>query len=223
MNKHQQIKVFIADDHPIVLQGVSCVLSNRQEFQVVGTATNGDELTRKMLQARPNVLILDLNMPGKDYYENINWVKANAPWVKVLTYSSYHTTDLVRSLIHEGAAGYLPKSAPPAELADAIVSVFNGEIHVGMVAPAANAHSDASPAASQSALSNDDFRKRIGLSRREQEILVLISRGLSSQRIGQTLYISKHTVETHRKNILRKLDFNSSTELVKFAVQQRLV
>ena len=79
------------------------------------------------------------------------------------------------------------------------------------------------PATEHAASLPDDFRKRLGLSRREQEILVLISRGLSSQRIGQTLYISKHTVETHRKNILRKLDFNSSTELVKFAVQQRLV
>ncbi len=219
MNKHQQIKVFIADDHPIVLQGVSCVLSNRPEFQVVGVATSGDELSQKMLLAKPNVLLLDLNMPGKDFYENITWVKANAPWVKILVYTSYHSPDLVRSLIHEGAAGYLPKTASPSEMSDAIQTVFSGEIHVSMVA---HAQTDTSPAADHASL-NDDFRKRLGLSRREQEILVLISHGLSSQRIGQTLYISKHTVETHRKNILRKLDFNSSTELVKFAVQQRLV
>ncbi len=221
MNKHQQIKVFIADDHPIVLQGVSCVLSNRPEFQVVGIATSGDELTRKMLQAKPNVLLLDLNMPGKDFYENIQWVKTNAPWVKILAYSSYHSPELVRSLIHEGAAGYLPKTATPTEISDAIQCVFQGEIHVTMVA--AHAQTDATPVTEYASSLPDDFRKRLGLSRREQEILVLISRGLSSQRIGQTLYISKHTVETHRKNILRKLDFNSSTELVKFAVQQRLV
>jgi len=221
MNKHQQIKVFIADDHPIVLQGVSCILSNRPEFQVVGIAASGDELTRKMLQAKPNVLLLDLNMPGKDFYENIQWVKTNAPWVKILAYSSYHSPELVRSLIHEGAAGYLPKTATPTEISDAIQCVFQGEIHVTMVA--AHAQTDATPVTEYASTLPDDFRKRLGLSRREQEILVLISRGLSSQRIGQTLYISKHTVETHRKNILRKLDFNSSTELVKFAVQQRLV
>ncbi|MCU0346622.1 MAG: response regulator transcription factor [Saprospiraceae bacterium] len=220
MNKQQQIKVFIADDHPIVLQGVSCVLSNNPAFQVVGTAASGDELSRKLLHAKPNVLLLDLNMPGKDFYENINWVKTNAPSVKILAYTSYHTTDLVRSLIHDGAAGYLPKTATPAEIAEAIQCVSQGEIHVTMVA---HAQSDATPVTEHAASLPDDFRKRLGLSRREQEILVLISRGLSSQRIGQTLYISKHTVETHRKNILRKLDFNSSTELVKFAVQQRLV
>ncbi|MBK9013672.1 MAG: response regulator transcription factor [Saprospiraceae bacterium] len=219
MNKHQQIKVFIADDHPIVLQGVSCVLSNRPEFLVVGTAASGDELSKKMLLAKPNVLLLDLNMPGKDFYENITWVKSNAPWVKILAYTSYHTPDLVRSLIHGGVAGYLPKTATPAEICEAIQNVFAGEIHVSMVA---HAQTDATPVTDHASLT-DDFRKRLGLSRREQEILVLISSGLSSQRIGQTLYISKHTVETHRKNILRKLDFNSSTELVKFAVQQRLV
>ena len=220
MNKHQQIKVFIADDHPIVLQGVSCVLSNRPEFQVVGMAASGDELSKKMLHAKPHVLLLDLNMPGKDFYENIKWAKKNAPSVKILAYSSYHTPDLVRSLVHDGVAGFLPKSATPAEITDAIQSVFQGEIHVTMVA--AHAQTDATPVTAH-ALPTDDFRKRLALSRREQEILVLISSGLSSQRIGQTLYISKHTVETHRKNILRKLDFNSSTELVKFAVQQRLV
>lgn len=221
MNKHQQIiKVFIADDHPMILQGVSCVLSNHPVLQVVGVASSGDELSKKMLLAKPNVLLLDLNMPGKDFYENISWVKSNAPWVKVLVYSSYHTPDLVRSLIHEGAAGYLPKTATPAEMVEAIQCVFQGEIHVTMVA---HAQTDAAPTTEHATVLPDDFRKRLGLSRREQEILVLISRGLSSQRIGQTLYISKHTVETHRKNILRKLDFNSSTELVKFAVQQRLV
>lgn len=219
MNKHQQIKVFIADDHPIVLQGVSCVLSNQPEFQVVGTAASGDELSKKMLHARPNVLLLDLNMPGNDFYENINWVKTNAPWVKIVAYTSYHSPDLVRSLIHGGVSGYLPKTATPTEISDAILSVFSGEIHVSMVAQA----QPELAADTEEAALPDDFRKRLGLSRREQEILVLISRGLSSQRIGQTLYISKHTVETHRKNILRKLDFNSSTELVKFAVQQRLV
>ncbi|MBI5914490.1 MAG: response regulator transcription factor [Bacteroidetes bacterium] len=219
MNKHQQIKVFIADDHPIVLHGVSCILGKRPDFQVVGTAISGDEMAQTMLQARPNVLLLDLNMPGKDFYENIAWVKKNAPWVKVLTFSSYYSPELVRSLVHEGAAGFLPKTASPEEIAESILTVFSGEIYV---TTAGQAHSDAVPVPHHPEL-NDDFRKRLALSRREQEILVLISRGLSSQRIGQTLYISKHTVETHRKNILRKLDFNSSTELVKFAVQQRLV
>lgn len=196
------------------------MLSKIPEFEVVGTAGSGDEMSQTLLNARPNVLLLDLNMPGKDFYENIAWVKRHAPWVKILPYSTYYSPELVRSLVHEGAMGFLSKSATPAEIVEAVQMVYQGESYIS---PVANTHSDASPGPSSQFDMPDDFKKRLGLSRREQEILVLISRGLSSQRIGQTLYISKHTVETHRKNILRKLDFNSSTELVKFAVQHGLV
>ena len=221
MNKLLYTKIFIADDHPVVVQGISFLLSKQPGFEVVGSAASGDEMARTLCNARPNLLLLDLNMPGKDFYENIAWVKKHSPWVKVLVYSAYYSPELVRSLIHEGARGYVPKSAAPQELIEAILTVLTGEIYVSSVA---HAQSDNSPdPGGHHPELQDDFRKRLGLSRREQEILVLISQGLSSQRIGQTLYISKHTVETHRKNILRKLDFNSSTELVKFAVQHGLV
>lgn len=220
MNKQSHIKVFVADDHPVVLHGVSGMLAKIPDFEIVGTATSGDEMEQLLPLARPNVLLLDLNMPGKDFYENIAWVKQHAPWVKTLPYSSYYSPELVRSLIHQGAMGFVPKTATPSELVESIRTVYQGETYIS---PMASNHADAIPGLSNQLDMPDDFRKRLGLSRREQEILVLISRGLSSQRIGQTLYISKHTVETHRKNILRKLDFNSSTELVKFAVQHGLV
>jgi two-component system, NarL family, response regulator NreC len=220
MNNFQYTKIFIADDHPVVTQGISFLLSKQPEFEVVGTAASGDEMTQFLRECRPNVLLLDLNMPGKDFFENIAWVKKHTPWVKVLAYSAYYTPELVRSLIHEGARGFVPKTAAPNELIEAIQTVQTGEIYIS---PVAHAQSDNCPDPGVHPELQDDFRKRLGLSRREQEVLVLISEGLSSQRIGQTLYISKHTVETHRKNILRKLDFNSSTELVKFAVQHGLV
>jgi DNA-binding NarL/FixJ family response regulator len=220
MNKHFQIKVFIADDHPVVAYGVTCMLSKHEAIKVVGTARSGDEMQRTLPESLPNVLLLDLNMPGKDFYENIAWVKRHVPWVKVLAYSGYYSPELVKSLLQEGAKGYVPKSATPEELLEAIQTVSQGRTYLS---PMAHALSDNSPGPGYHPEFQDDFRKRLGLSRREQEILVLISRGLSSQRIGQTLYISKYTVETHRKNMLRKLDFNSSTELVKFAVQHGLV
>ncbi len=219
MNKLIYTKIFIADDHPVITLGISSLLSKQPEFEVVGTAASGDEMTRKLKNALPNVLLLDLNMPGKDFYENIAWVKKHVPWVKVVAYSAYYSPELVRSLVHEGACGFISKTASPEELVEAIHAIQQGEIYVSQVA---HAQSDCAPDPGHPEL-QDEFRKRLGLSRREQEVLVLISQGLSSQRIGQTLYISKHTVETHRKNILRKLDFNSSTELVRFAVQNGLV
>lgn len=219
MNNTYHVKVFIADDHPVVAFGVSAMLSKRAEISIVGTAQSGSEMSRLLPKACPTVLLLDLNMPGSDFYENIAWVKLHAPWVKVLAYSSYFSPELVKSLLNEGVKGYLHKSALPEELTEAVFAVARGENYVISPALSASDHSFSDVGAA----APDDFKKRLGLSRREQEVLVLISRGLSSQRIGKTLYISKHTVETHRKNILRKLDFNSSTELVKFAVQQGLV
>jgi two-component system response regulator NreC len=220
MNKQLHLKVFIADDHPVISYGVSCMLSKQAEIEVVGTAKSGEEMYLSLPKAKPHILLLDLNMPGPDFYENIAWVKEHVPWVKIIVYSSYYSPELVKSLLHEGVKGYLSKTATPSDLLEALESVSNGEAYV---LSCANAQTDNEHQAFEHPVFQDDFKKRLGLSRREQEILVLISQGLSSQRIGKTLYISKHTVETHRKNILRKLDFNSSTELVRFAVQHGLV
>lgn len=219
MNKQQHIKVFIADDHPVVALGLKCLFSKEQRIEVVGTAMSSAELFSELPKTRPTVLVLDLHIPGTDFYENIAWVKANAPWVKILAYSGYYTNDLVRCLLAEGVHGYVSKLAHPNELTEGISTVLSGET---FVAPPADSKSDNSPETNHPEL-QDDFKKRLSLSKREQEVLVLISQGLSSLNIGKTLFISKHTVETHRKNILRKLDFNSSTELVRFAVQNGLV
>lgn len=107
MNKHFPIKVFIADDHPVVVYGINCMLSKHEEFQITGAAFSGTELQKKLPESLSNILLLDLNMPDKDFYENIGWLKRNAPWVKVLAYSSYYSPELVRSLLHEGVKGYV--------------------------------------------------------------------------------------------------------------------
>ncbi len=219
MNKLQHIKIFIADDHPVIAQGIVCMLSRQPDMIVVGSANSGQEMFQALPKSCPTVLLLDLNMPGTDFYENIAWVKKHAPWVKIIVFSGYYSPDIVKSLLQEGVMGYVAKTSKPNDVIEAIQTVVEGKT---FVAPPANSQSD-NHLAPQQYERQDDFRKRLSLSRREQEVLELISRGLSSQRIGKSLYISKHTVETHRKNILRKLDFNTSTELVKFAVQQGLV
>ncbi|HFA48888.1 MAG TPA: response regulator transcription factor [Bacteroidetes bacterium] len=219
MNKQQHVKIFIADDHPVIAHGISCMLAKQANMKIVGNALSGKEMFQLLPKARPTILLLDLNMPGTDFYQNIAWVKKNSPWVKIIIFSGYYSPELVKSLIQEGASGYVAKTSKPAELIEAINSILSGKT---FVAPPANAQSDNCQNPQQNGLS-DDFRKRLSLSRREHQVLELISKGFSSLNIGKTLYISKHTVETHRKNILRKLDFNTSTELVKFAVQQGLV
>lgn len=219
MNKLHHVKIFIADDHPVIAQGLSCVFEKESNFTVVGSALNSEEMFEALPSSLPTVLLLDLNMPGNDFYENIAWVKKHAPWVKIIIFSGYYSADLVKSLLKRGISGYISKTTEPSGLIEAIHTVMNGKI---MVIPPFNSQTD-STTCTQTHELPDNFRKRLSLSRREQEVLELITKGQSSQSIGKSLYISKHTVETHRKNILRKLDFNTSTELVKFAVQQGLV
>ena len=218
MNRQKHIKVFIADDHPVIVQGVKCMLTDESNITIVGVAHSGMELQNLLPKSRPTILLLDINMPGADFYENIAWVKKEAPWVGIIVFSEYYAPDLIKSLFQAGVKGYLSKESTAKDLSEAIHTVVGGNTF--MASPGNIQFENGQP--SQPKL-KDDFRKRLSLSRREQEILELISKGLSSQGIGKTLFISKHTVETHRKNILRKLDFNTSTELVKFAVQQGLV
>lgn len=219
MDKQKRIKIFIADDHPVIAHGIKCILAEQLNIAIVGTATSSNEMFKLLSSSHPTVLLLDLNMPGSDFYDNIARVKKEVPWAKIIIFSEYYTPELVKSLIQSGVHGYVAKESKPEDLIEAISTVTEGNTYI-----AAPGHSKTDRENSQNqSLLKDDFRKRLTLSRREQEILELISKGLSSQGIGKTLFISKHTVETHRKNILRKLDFNTSTELVKFAVQQGLV
>lgn len=215
--KQTVMKVFVADDHPIVTFGVSGIIQQNSEMQLVGTAASSAELFEALPQAKPHILLLDLNMPGDDFSRNLQLLKEQFPWIKIIAYTQYSSPDLIRQLLREGVNGFLPKASTKEDLYEAILTVFKGERYVH------TSVSFAAPGESAKPSFRDDFRKRLGLSKREQEILELISKGLTSNLIGQTLFISKHTVETHRKNILRKLDFNSSTELVRFAVQQGLV
>ncbi|MBR9919746.1 MAG: response regulator transcription factor [Bacteroidetes bacterium] len=216
--KQTNINVFIADDHPVVVAGVSTLFKKAPGLNLVGSAHSSDQLFNCLPTARPQVLLLDLNMSGQDYTRNIKQLQEEFPWVKVLIYSGYQSFDLAKSLLNMGAKGYLHKSAEPVQLIEAIQAVHSGEVYYQPVRKIQPRKKDKKAGAL-----TDDFQKRLRLSKREQEILVLISKGLTSQRIGNTLFISKYTVETHRKNILRKLDLNSSTELVKFAIQQGLV
>jgi len=221
MTQEHRIRVFSTDDHPIVTTGVAAILKNDPCKELVGIAHSADEMFGLLGQTRPEVLLLDLNMPGSDYYQNIRQLKKEFSYIRILIYSAYQAPGLPRSLLNEGIEGYVLKSVLPEELLTAIELVYQGQIYfsTGIIGP----QTKTANGCRGNTMLKDDFLKSLSLSPREQEVLQLISRGFTSQLIGETLFISKYTVETHRKNILRKLDFNSSTELVKFAVQQGLV
>ena len=213
------MNIFIADDHPVITQGLSGMLARQDDLEVCGTAASTDALFAELANVQPNLLFLDLNMPGEDYTRTINLLKEQYPWIKLIAYTQYETHDLIRTLFKAGVHGYLHKSSGPDEILEAVETVHQGERFISR--RFRQSDNETIPSESPAAIV-DDFRKRLGLSKREQQIVRLISRGLTSLNISKELFISKHTVETHRKNILRKLNLNSSKELVRFAVMQGL-
>lgn len=216
------VNVCVADDHPIVVLGIKAMLYRAKDKFLSGVAYSGDDVLSLLQQYTPHILLLDLNMPGKSYTELLPELhRRYANQLKIVIYTSYQEPELVKSLLDLGVHGYLLKTTPPEEFLQALDSILAGKRYISKALRVSDGHNQSDTAVIPAI--RDNFQKQLSLSRREQEILVLISRGYTSQGIGETLYISKHMVETHRKNILRKLDFSSSTELVKFAVQQGLV
>lgn len=217
---NEKIRIIITDDHPIVVAGVRALLSKYPEFELIGSTNSGKDLLKLLSQKKADLLLLDLNIPGEDYSETIELVKKEHPFLRIVAFTAYNHPELVKSVIDMKVDGFLLKSSPRLEMVKAIKEIRSGEFYMSR-----NVRIAQVPEKKEGVdkVLIDGFQKRLCLSKREQEILRLISRGFTSQNIGNTLFISRYTVETHRKNILRKLNFNSSTELVKFAVEQGLV
>jgi DNA-binding NarL/FixJ family response regulator len=219
MNKNFT-RIALVDDHPIVGIGVRAMLEKQTStsFQLAEHSFTGKEILDFLTHDKVGLLLLDLNLPDIEYTPLIKKVKGLAPKMKICAYTAYNETTLVKAVLRLGVDGYLLKTTSPDEFRQAIATIHNhDEVYIG-----SNVNLTEPKPEKKMAL-KDNFQKCMSLSKREKEILSLISQGQTSQAISQNLYISKHTVETHRKNILRKLNFSTSTELVKFAVQQGLV
>ena len=220
MNGTPATRLAVVDDHPIVVAGLQAMLANQDGIDLVTTAPSFLDL-QDTWPASYDVVLLDLNIPGENYKDNIEQLHAKYPQTKIVAYTSYNYPDLVRETLKLGCSGYLLKQISKEEMVKAIRTVLAGERYVATeVTMARSERARRKPDGNDL---KDDFQKRLLLSKREKEILNLISKGFTSQHIADELFISRYTVETHRKNILRKLNFNTSTELVKFAVVQGLV
>lgn len=215
------IKVFIADDHPIVTTGIKALLSHTTSKELVNFTHSGKDLIQLLSQQPVDVLLLDLNMPGDNFRQLIPAIRKRFRSLKIIIYTTYSGMALVKTTFKLGIDGYVLKDNPPTELLEAIDTVCQGHCFMGEGVEVSEAYAKSDVSPNPNALV-DGFQKKQSLSKREQEIFELICQGYTGQNIGLTLHISKHTVETHRKNILRKLDVSSSVELIRFAVRQGL-
>lgn len=207
------IRIIVADDHDLFRRGLRNYLEAEDDFCVVGEAANGLEVGPLVEQLLPDILILDLTMPGKNGIEVLQEVTQQWPNTHVIILSAYSDETFVRKALASGAHAYIAKDAPPVELNRAI-----GEVMVG--------HRYLSPSLSQRAIdafletgpvpANDQINL---LTRREREILTLAASGLNNTQIGDKLSISPRTVETHRTRVLHKLGLHNQSELIRYALR----
>ncbi|MDP2661538.1 MAG: response regulator transcription factor [Dehalococcoidia bacterium] len=212
----ETIHVLIADDHPIVREGLRALISGQRDMVVVGEAADGQEAVEKVRELNPDVMLLDLVMPGVDGIAAIVQVLRESPDVRILVLTSYSEDDKVISAIRAGALGYLLKDSSPGELLEAIRQVSRGQ---ASLPPAVTlklirefTRPQAEPAAGEELLSE-----------RETEVLTLIARGLPNREIADALVISERTVQAHVSHILHKLSLPSRTQAALYALRLGLV
>jgi NarL family two-component system response regulator LiaR len=210
------IRVLLVDDHAVVREGLRNFLALQDGLEIVGEASDGNEAIEQAQRLEPDVILMDLVMPGLDGIGAMRQLRARSPTSRVIVLTSFLEDERVLPSIQAGAAGYLLKNVEPAELARAIRAAHAGEAIIDPTAAARLVHAIA-----------DDARPRIEeperLTRRERDVLELIARGQSNKRIALELGISEKTVKTHVGHLLAKLGVTDRTQAALMAVEEGLV
>jgi NarL family two-component system response regulator LiaR len=206
------IRVFIAEDHPIVRRGIRDLLETEVDIQVVGEADNGRDAVSKVEELQPDVVLMDLLMPEMDGIEAIRQLRERASEVRFLVLTSFATDDKVFPAIKAGALGYLIKDTAPEDLIQAIHQVYRGEPSLQPTIAQKVLNEISSPAAKPASAEP--------LTAREVEVLKLVAQGFSNQEIAESLVISVATVYTHVSNILAKLHLASRTQAALYALRE---
>jgi len=209
----KRVRVLLADDHELVRAGVRKVLESSPGIEVVGETSRGDETLKKLTELEPDVLLLDLNMPGGDGFEVLRTARDTAGGARIVVLSLHVQAEYVSRAVREGADGYLSKDLAAQELPDAIASVMAGKPW----------YSAAVQEVLAKVVRTGGTRPLEKLTPREREVLVGIARGLTSKEIGAQFNISARTVETHRAALMRKLDVRSIALLTQLAIREGLV
>jgi two-component system response regulator NreC len=211
-----RIRVLICDDHALFREGVKTVLALHPEFEVVGEAEDGREAVERATRLNPDVVLMDISMPVLKGFDATRRVKKALPAARVLILTVYDDEDLVARCLDAGAAGYILKDSPPAQLIYAIQAVNQGQQYLSpRVLTTVVRQFMANPADPKSGY---DL-----LSDREREILVLLGEGIALKEVARSLDLSVKTVEAHKYNLMRKLNLHDRSELIRYAIRKRLV
>jgi two-component system, NarL family, response regulator NreC len=209
-----RIRVLVVDDHAVLRAGLRMLIRAQADMDVVAEAADGDEAVRKATEARPDVILMDLSMPGAGGIRAIERLRQDSPASRVLVLTMHDVPAYLRSALAAGASGYVVKSAADSELLSAIRGVYRGRTVLD-------------PELAASALQNTIGRRPAGglagpLSPREREVLDLIAQGYTNQQIADRFGLSVKTIETHRSRLVEKLGLRSRAELVRYALDSGL-
>ena len=214
----EKIKIIIADDHKIFLDGVVSLLSEIENFDIVAGVTSGEQLIEYTRTYNPNIIITDISMKGITGIEATKKIKEEFPDAKVLVLSMHKNEEFVISAVESGANGYLPKDAPSVELIEAINTIYEkGYYYNREISELFLINYSKQQKNEESHIIKDE------LTSREMELLKLVASGLTNKEISEKLFISIKTVEAHKNHILQKLKLKNSIELVLYAVKNKLV
>ncbi|MBN2001576.1 response regulator transcription factor [candidate division KSB1 bacterium] len=212
----EKTTVLLVDDHLLVRKGLRQLLMTFKNVEVIGEADDGMQAVEAVRQQKPDIVFLDIQMPRMRGVEAVHVIKKESPSTHIIMLSMYSKEDYIRETFKKGASGFVLKQSAPDELQAAITHVMRGEIYL-------------SPTIARSVV-DDWLRKDLDLggnekhllTPRETEILKLLAEGFSNKEIAKQLYISNKTVETHRHNIMEKLNLESFADLVKYAIKEEL-
>lgn len=211
----EKIKIIIADDHTMFLEGIVSLLENEEGIHIIGKATNGKSALEIIENTLPNIILLDISMPEMDGIEVTKIIKQKYPSVKTLIVSTHSNIQMIAKLIRMGVDGYLLKNAEKQELLHAIQTIKNGATYFCKEVEEKNEDNN-------SKIKNETLQIT-ELSSREKEILILIAQEFTGSEIAEKTFISLNTVNTHRRNLISKLNVKNTAGLVKYAIEYGLL
>jgi RNA polymerase sigma factor (sigma-70 family) len=214
------IRVLVVDDHAVVREGIRSVLSDGADFSVVGEARSGAEAVASAARVLPDVVVLDISMPGGSGLHAVSELLERVPGVRVLMLSVHEDIEYVLESVRAGAHGYLRKDSTPAELREAVKVLFSGKSYFS---PALAAQMTEAMRRGSEAKKNAPAQATDVLTAREREILVHIAQGKTNKEIAAELGISARTVEAHRDSLMRKLEIRTVAGLTRLALEQGLL
>ncbi len=216
----ETIRLFIVDDHAMVRQGLRQMLNMEANFEIIGEAEHGDEVIEKVLTLKPDVVLMDINLPGKNGIELTGELRRRAPAIKILALTAdgdqYHLSQMIKA----GASGYILKDANSETLYEAIKTVAQGDAYLPphLLSMVFNEFRQTSAPKKKLVLPEE-----LGLTPRELEIIGYIANGENNREIAKKLFISEKTVKNHVSNILKKMDLEDRTQVAVYAYQKGLI